>query len=32
MTPLCSRLLELGLKDWDWSLDVEMDDDDVFDF
>ncbi|XP_059368557.1 rho-associated protein kinase 2b isoform X3 [Carassius carassius] len=27
-----SRLLELGLKDWGWSLDVEMDDDDVLDF
>jgi len=32
MTPLCSRLLELGLKDWGWSFDVEMDDDDVLDF
>ncbi|XP_016391778.1 rho-associated protein kinase 2-like isoform X5 [Sinocyclocheilus rhinocerous] len=27
-----TRLLELGLKDWGWSLDVEMDDDDVLDF
>ncbi|XP_073712258.1 rho-associated protein kinase 2b isoform X4 [Misgurnus anguillicaudatus] len=27
------RLLELGLKDWGWSLDVEMDDDDdILDF
>uniref|UniRef100_A0A8C1L4A8 non-specific serine/threonine protein kinase n=1 Tax=Cyprinus carpio TaxID=7962 RepID=A0A8C1L4A8_CYPCA len=27
-----TRLLDLGLKDWGWSLDVEMDDDDVIDF
>ncbi|XP_056125116.1 rho-associated protein kinase 2b isoform X3 [Rhinichthys klamathensis goyatoka] len=27
-----TRLLELGLKDWGWSFDVEMDDDDVLDF
>lgn len=32
MTPLCSRFLELGLKDLGWSFDVEMDDDDVLDF
>ncbi|XP_050995506.1 rho-associated protein kinase 2b isoform X1 [Labeo rohita] len=27
-----TRLLEMGLKDWGWSLEVEMDDDDVLDF
>ncbi|XP_051511338.1 rho-associated protein kinase 2-like isoform X4 [Myxocyprinus asiaticus] len=27
-----TRYLELGLKDWGWSLEVEMDDDDVLDF
>lgn len=27
----CYRLLDLALKDWDWSFD-DVDDDDVFDF
>ncbi|XP_056336865.1 rho-associated protein kinase 2-like isoform X4 [Danio aesculapii] len=27
-----NRLLEMGLKDWGWALEVEMDDDDVLDF